>query len=123
MESKELQHGVTAGMSREEKALLVAAARDLGVPYCLIMRRLVRYILDEKIEWVELFKETNDLAVNDKAKNAGKTIVRTYLSPDMYVAFAQLAEEWGSTTSVVLKRLVLLYANGKIERHAIWYCS
>jgi hypothetical protein len=43
------------------------------------------------------------------------------LSPEVYAAFARLAEEWGSTTSIVLRRLMLLYISGEIEREAIWY--
>jgi hypothetical protein len=39
----------------------------------------------------------------------------------MYTAFARLAEEWGSTTATVLRRLMLLYISGEIEREAIWY--
>jgi hypothetical protein len=121
MKSKELQCAVTVGMSAKEKSQLVATARDLDVPYYFLMRRLIRYILDGKIEWTELFRQSNELAVEDKLESADKVFVRTQLSTDRYSAFARLAEEWGSTTGIVLRRLMLLYIAGKIERRAIWY--
>ena len=121
MKGKELQCAVTVGMSAREKGLLVAVARDLDVPYYLLMRRLVRYILDEKIEWTELFRQSNELIVEDELKSTDKVFVRTQLSTERYAAFARLAEEWGSTMGIVLRRLMLLYIAEKIERHAIWY--
>jgi len=117
--NKELQCGAT--ISKNEKNLLIATARSLDVPYYLIIRRLVRYILDGKIEWTDLFRKSNDLVVNEESENSGKIFVRTQLPRDSYAAFTRLAEEWGSTTGVILRRLVLLYIAGKIERHAIWY--
>jgi hypothetical protein len=115
---KELQCGVL--MTIQEKNLLMSIAQSLDVPYYIILRRLVRYILDEKITWEELFGKKNGL-VNEEYDETKKVAVRTQLTIDAYVAFVQLAEEWGSTTSIILKRLILLYLNGKIERHAIWY--
>ena len=119
--SKNLQCAVTVGVSANEKDLLVAVSRDLDVPYYSLMRRLVRYILDERIEWTELFRQSNELTVDDKLESADKVFIRTQLSTERYSAFAHLAEEWGSTTAIVLRRLMLLYISGKIERHAIWY--
>ena len=119
MKRKELQCGAT--ISKKEKKLLIATALSLDAPYYLIMRRLVRYILDGKIEWTDFFRKSNDLTVGDESEESGKVFVRTLLTHDAYIAFGQLAEEWGSTTSIILRRLVLLYITGKIERHAIWY--
>jgi hypothetical protein len=119
MKKKDIQCGVT--MSQKEKELLLATANYLDVPYSLVMRRLIRYILDGKIEWTDLFRMSNGLEINNESDNTGTVYFRAQLSLDMSIAFAQLADEWGSTTSVILRRLVLLYITGKIERHAIWY--
>jgi hypothetical protein len=121
MRSKELQCAVTTAVSDKEKSLLVETARSLDVPYYVLMRRLVRYILDGKIDWVNLFKQSNELRVGDEPEKNGKKFIRTQLSSEHYSAFARLAEEWGSTTGVVLRRLMLLYIAGRIEREAIWY--
>lgn len=121
MKNKELQCTVTVGMNAKEKALLLAAAHDLDVPYYFLMRRLVRYILDGKIEWMELFRQSNELAADDGLEGGEKVYMRTQLSPERYSAFARLAEEWGSTTAIVLRRLLLLYIAGKIGRNSIWY--
>jgi hypothetical protein len=120
MKNKEQQCAVTVGMSAKEKEQLVAVARNLDVPYYLLMRRLVRYLLDGKMDWFELFKKSKEFAENSP-DGAEKIFIRTQLSPGRYAAFAAIAEEWGSTTSVVLRRLTLLYIAGKIERNAIWY--
>jgi hypothetical protein len=67
------------------------------------------------------FKRSNDLAAADGPDGDDKKYIRTQLTTEMYTAFARLAEEWGSTTSIVLRRLMLLYISGEIEREAIWY--
>jgi hypothetical protein len=107
-------------LGAKEKEQLVAVARDLDVPYYLLMRRLVRYLLDLNMDWFELFKKSKEFAENSP-DGAEKVFIRTQLSSGRYAAFAAFAEEWGSTTSVVLRRLTMLYIAGKIERNAIWY--
>jgi hypothetical protein len=118
---KEKQCGITTAVTHEEKQLLIDTARNLEVPYYILMRRLVRYILDGKIEWMELFRQSNELSAGDVPDSHDRKFVRTQLSREVYAAFTRLAEEWGSTTSIVLRRLMLLYVSGKIEREAIWY--
>jgi hypothetical protein len=117
---KENPCAVTTAVSGEEKRLLMETARGLDVPYYTLMRRLVRYILDGKIDWMALFKQSNELARDDRPDGERK-FIRTQLNPELSCAFAQLAEEWGSTTGIVLRRLMLLYIFGKIPREAIWY--
>jgi hypothetical protein len=112
---------VTTTVSGEEKRLLTEAARDLDVPCYALMRRLVHYILDGKIGWMELFRESNDLPGADGPGEDDKKFIRTKLTPELTIAFAQLAEEWGSSTGIALRRLMLLYIFGKIPREAIWY--
>jgi hypothetical protein len=120
MRNKENQCAVTTAVSDKEKELLVGLACDLDVPYCIVMRRLVRYFLDEKISWMDLFKQYMELSVEDEPESAERKFIRTQLTPERYAAFSQRAEEWGSTTGIVLRRLMLLYIAGKIERNAIW---
>jgi hypothetical protein len=115
------QCGVTTAVTNQEKELLIETARGLDVPYYTLMRRLIRYILDGKIEWMELFRRSNQLCAADVPDGDDKKFIRTQLNPEVYGAFARLAEEWGSTTSIVLRRLMLLYISGEIEREAIWY--
>ena len=121
MDVEKKQCGVTTTVTNQEKELLIDTARSLDVPYYILMRRLIRYILDGKIEWMELFRRSHELAAADVPDDDDKKFIRTQLSPEVYGAFARLAEEWGSTTSIVLRRLMLLYVAGEIEREAIWY--
>jgi hypothetical protein len=121
MSVKVNQCSVTTAVTNLEKKSLIDTAHDLDVPYYVLMRRLVRYILDGKIEWMELFRRSNELSAADGPDGDDKKYIRTQLTSEMYTAFARLAEEWGSTTSIVLRRLMLLYIAGKIEREAIWY--
>jgi hypothetical protein len=118
---KKNQCGVTTTVSKKEKKLLTDMAREMDIPCYALMRRLVHYILDGKIEWMELFRRSNELTAADWPEGTDKKFIRTQLSPEMYAAFTQLAEEWGSTTGVVLRRLMLLYVSGEIGREAIWY--
>ncbi|MDR1160033.1 MAG: hypothetical protein LBK69_05330 [Syntrophomonadaceae bacterium] len=121
VKAKENPCAVTTTVSGKEKGLLVETARDLDVPYYTVMRRLVRYILDGKIDWMELFKQSNELSGADGPGEDDRKFIRTQLNPELSSAFAQLAEDWGSTTGIVLRRLMLLYIFGKIPREAIWY--
>jgi hypothetical protein len=121
MRSKENQCAVTTAVSDREKELLIETARGLDVPYYIVMRRLVRYFLDEKISWMDLFRQYRELPVEDEPENTDRKFIRTQLSPERYAEFALRAEEWGSTTGIVLRRLMLLYLAGKIGREAIWY--
>ena len=84
------------------------------------MRRLIRYFLDEKVSWIDLFRQYNELPLADTSDKAEKRRMRSTLEPEQYFAFVQRAEEWGSTTAVVMRRLMLLYVAGKIERGDIW---
>jgi hypothetical protein len=104
-----------------EKELLIDTARELDIPYYVIMRKLIRYILDGKITWMDLFQQSNELSAADGPETKDKKYIRTQLGTEVYAAFSKLAEEWGTTTSIVLRRLMLLYISGKIEREAIWY--
>lgn len=121
MDMNKNQCSVTTAVTNLEKRLLIDTACGLDVPYYVLMRRLIRYILDGKIEWMELFRKSNELSSADVLDGDDRKYIRTQLPSEMYTAFARLAEEWGSTTSIVLRRLMLLYIAGKIEREAIWY--
>jgi hypothetical protein len=121
MRNRKNQCAVTTAVSDKEKELLVKIAHGLDVPYYIVMRRLVRYFLDEKISWMDLFRQYRGLPAEGESEKAGKKSIRTQVSPEQYAAFAQRVEEWGSTTGIILRRLMLLYIAGKIERNAIWY--
>ena len=95
-------------------------ARDLDVSCKILTRRLIRYLLDGKISWADMFTRYKDLAVADAPDSRRKAQMRTTLPPEQYAAFAQLAESWGSTTPTVIRRLILLYVTGKIGRRDIW---
>jgi hypothetical protein len=84
------------------------------------MRRLVRYFLDEKLSWFDLFKQYNELPLVQTRDKAKKRRMRSTLETEQYNAFAHRAEEWGSTTAIIIKRLMMLYAAGKIEQRDIW---
>jgi hypothetical protein len=113
------QCGITTTVTDQEKKLLIDTARGLDVPCYTLMRRLIRYILDGKISWMELFQRSNELSATDMPDSDDRKFIRTRVGPEVYAAFAQLAEEWASTTAIVLRRLMLLYISGKIEREAI----
>jgi hypothetical protein len=111
---------VTAAVTGEEKNLFSAMARDLDVSCDVLMRRLIRHFLNVRISWEELFKPNRASKKNETDIAAAKSYMRTHVNPDQYAALTQIAEEWGSTASVVLRKLVLSYIAGDIERRDIW---
>ncbi|MDR1907768.1 MAG: hypothetical protein LBQ43_02795 [Holosporales bacterium] len=112
---------VTTVVTEAEKRLFIAMAHSLDVPYTVLMRRLIRYFLDEKISWSDLFRQYNELSLTDTPENPVNRHIRTHVGVEQYTAFVQHTEEWGSTPTAIARRLILLYITGKIERGAIWY--
>jgi hypothetical protein len=109
---------VTVPINREERKIFAAIAIDLDVSCSILMRRLVKFFLNGKISWNKLFKQQTTGV--DEARVIGKSYMRTKLEPERYAAFVKMAEEWGSTPSVVLRRLVLRYIAEDIERRDVW---
>ena len=106
-------------ISPGERELFFAAARDIDVPYYLLMRRLVRYVLKDDIDWPGLLKNFNGRHVGQKREETKKVSMRTQIPLELYDAFAEFAEKWGSNVNTVMRKLILLYTAGTIERHAI----
>ena len=119
MSAKNKQCAVTTVVSEKEKSLFLAMASELSVPHNVIMRRLIRYFLEEMVSWTDLFRQYNELPLADEPDKTKKRRMRCTLEPEQYFAFALRVEEWGSTTAVVMRRLMLLYVAGKIERRDI----
>jgi hypothetical protein len=111
---------ITASVSDNEREIFAAMARDLDVSSSVLMRRLVRYFLEKEIVWADLFGQNNELPVAGDPGNPRKKQVRTTLAPEQYAAFAQRVEAWGSTSAIIVRRLILFYIAGKIERGDIW---
>ena len=113
---KETLYSITTRISQDERAQLLAVAQNQDIPYGNILRQLIRYILRREIGWVELFEKTNDDALKDKAS----VTIRAKLPGETYIAFSELAEKMGSTASIILRRLVLLYVNNKVDWKTVW---
>jgi hypothetical protein len=120
MSVKNNQCVVTTSIDENARELFEAMARSLDVSCNVILRRLVRYFLDGKMSWNELFGKYAELPGIDTPNMPRKKQVRTTLAPEDYSTFARRVEELGSTTSIVIRRLILLYIAGKIERRDIW---
>jgi hypothetical protein len=112
---------VTTIVDKKERTLFIAIARSLDISYSALIRRLIRYFLEGKISWVDLFKQYGELPTGTEPDNTSKRVMRILLDLEQYAEFTQITEEWGSTTAVVIRRLMLLYITGKIERGKIWY--
>jgi len=106
-------------ISPTEKELFFAAARDIDVPYYLLMRHLVRYVLNNEIDWPDLLKKFKEGSEKPGREEAKMVNMRTQISPELYVALTDFAEKWGSNVNIVMRKLILLYTAGTIERHAI----
>jgi hypothetical protein len=112
---------ITTAVNEREKNLFAEIARVLKVSRHTLLLRLIRYFLDGKISWADLFKQYSKLPIADELEKGRKKYIRVILEPEEYFAFVRCAEEWGSTTAIILRRLMLLYMAGKIERGDIWY--
>jgi hypothetical protein len=123
--SKTGQCYVKARISLKERELFSELARDIDVPYYLLMRHLVRYVLKDEIDWPELLKSIKGFPENSEnpespdGEEVKKVIMRTQIPPELYDAFSEFADMWGSTVNTVMSKLILLYTAGTIERQAI----
>jgi hypothetical protein len=68
-----------------------------------------------------LFRQSSYLLELNALDDTCNKVMRTLLEPGECSAFVKSVDEWGSTTAVVIRRLVLLYITGRIERKEIWY--
>ena len=106
-------------MSPKERELFFAVARDMDVPYYLLMRHLVRYVLKDEIDWPELLKNFNGRHECQEHNDTKKVGMRTQISTELHNAFSEFAEKWGSNVNAVMRKLILLYSAGAIQRHEI----
>jgi hypothetical protein len=112
---------VTASLDAKEKALFETMVHSQDASCNLIMKRLIRYFIDGGIPWRGLFGKYDGLPVVDTPNMSRRKQVRTTLKPEHYSAFVQSVEECGSTTAIVVRRLIQLYISGKIKKGDIWY--
>jgi hypothetical protein len=120
MKDKTSRCVVTAAVSEKERKFFATMACDLDVSCNVLMRRLIRYLLNGKISWGELFSPIKELPTANEADATRKSYLRTHLTYEQYTAFTQIADEWGSTVAIVMRRLVLRYIAGEIDRRDIW---
>ena len=117
-------------LSAEERGRFVKTARCVDVPHSMLLRHLIRYVLRENISWPNLLSEFKelpaDMAVQVKEAEAAKAdnkarkaTLSIQLTPELYSGFGQFAERWGTTPGIILRRLISLYSNGRIERHSV----
>jgi hypothetical protein len=111
---------ITIAVSEEEKSSFAAIARELDVALNVLLLRLVRFFLDEKITWADLLKQDDVLPVYTKGSKKRTQRLRTKMAPELYAAFMRRIEELGTTEGIVLRRLISRYIAGKIERRDIW---
>jgi hypothetical protein len=113
---------MTVAVSEKEKNLFTEIARKIDVPHNLLVRHLIRYFLDGKRSWDELFGEQVVLPAPytlDGSEKKGQRL-RTKVEVEQYATFMRRVDERGSTAGIVLRRLMLLYAAGKIAPEDIW---
>jgi Zn-dependent peptidase ImmA (M78 family) len=120
MKSRNTQCSVSVAISDNEKDLFAAIARYFRVSRNALMRRLVRYFLDEKISWETLLKHGSEMQVANEPHQGSKKYISAKLEPEEYFPFARYAEDRGSTPGIALKKLISSYVSGKIERGDIW---
>jgi hypothetical protein len=100
---------ITTAVNEKEKNLFTEIAREFSVSRHTVLRRLIRYFLDGKISWTDLLKHYSEPQAAEGPDKDRKKYMRVNLEPEEYLTFVRHAEEWGSTTSIILRRLVLLY--------------
>jgi hypothetical protein len=120
MKLKKQKPSVTAALSEKEIHLFTAIAHDFGVSRNVLASRLIGYFQDGRISWAEVIKQYNGISTTNEPHQGKKKYMRVKLEPEEYCAFTQRADIVGSTTGIILKKLVLVYITGKIERRDIW---
>jgi hypothetical protein len=120
MKAKRTECYVSVAMNDNDRNILTTMAYGISVSRNTLMRRLVRYFLDGKISWTDLLKQSSEIPVASDPSQGGKKYIHAKLEPEECFAFARSVEEIGSTPGIVLKRLIMLYISGKIDRGDIW---
>jgi hypothetical protein len=107
----------------EENSLDLKAA-SMTIKKTLLMRRLVRYILDEKIGFDAMMRAFNELVRREgriaPRKADGKPFLRVTLNQETELEFRGFAKFWDSSPSSIATSLACLYISEYIERGKIW---
>ena len=119
--NQRMQCHLTTDLSVEEKKRFTEIAQENDLPYCRILRQLIRYALRENIDWVGLFKKTNEFVMKEPLKNERRASIRTRLTIEMWTAFNQLAEERGTTVNIVLRRLIVLLNQQIVDLKTVFF--
>jgi uncharacterized protein YueI len=118
MKKEEPGRQLKVRITPKEREFFLATACNVDVPHNMLMRHLVRYVLRDGIDWANLLKESRELSNNaaQEQNDTKKVVMSTQLTPELYAAFIRLAEEWGSTASVIMrpKSATFLWRSGKL---------
>jgi Zn-dependent peptidase ImmA (M78 family) len=120
------QSSICVTLTRGEREKLYEIERNWKIPPEALLYRLIRYILDGKMDFERLLKEHNKLGEQGEANEAGgaacpKTTLRVTLEAELKERLRELGRGWLCPPSVVVKCLVRLYIFEKIGKGDIWY--
>lgn len=114
---------VSVPLTRKQKDTIQSITKENGISTCILMRRLLAYVLNKKIEVPVLFQKSKVFRVMEEPKSSGSVktpSVRTPMDTVFYSQVVSLADEWGSTPSIIMRALLLLFLDGQISMQDIW---
>lgn len=123
MNREKMEYTLSASVTFTEKSLLLGIAHEWGIAYSTIMKRLLLYILDGKMDMPSMFKRFQALRAShseEKLPESDKVLLKVTISADLHLQLLNMADDWGSKPSLVMKALLQLFLAGQIEKRSIW---
>lgn len=107
---------VTTNLNEEDRKSFEIIANDWGIKPGLVLRRLITVLIQEKINFLEIVKQSSNINNSD----CKEKLLRVSLSADEKKKLVAISEEWDFTVSAVLRRLVRAFNLGIISKNEIW---
>lgn len=120
MQDDRLEHTISTIVTEKSRKKVLGIAHEWGIPYSVVMKRLILYLLGGNIDVPSLFKKTRALGTAFPPEKKDGTMLKVTVSCDLYCQLLELAEDWGSKPSRVMGALLELFLTEEIGRRDIW---
>ena len=128
METERPEYTLSVKVTFADREKFQDIAQAWGIGCSAVIKRLLLYVVEGKIESTELFKRYNLLKAASEREQAhhkdsdddDKVLLRVVVSSDFYSRLANLTDEWGSRPCLVMKAILQLFLAGEISKKDIW---
>ena len=107
---------ITTTLTHTEKKALDELAQGWGLKSGTILRRLVLFLIENKIDIINLIKKTEETNLTEENSHS----LRVGVSDIEKQQLLNIVKEWDFPISAILRRLVRALLTGVIPKNGLW---